>query len=874
MKPYHPSEQATQVLQLFDELIGLAPEARSARLYQEDNPEVRAEVEALLQADGQADKVLHELDQGVEIAPENLATDPLIGRCVGRYRIEEKLGGGGMGVVYRTRDTRLDRAVALKFLPPHLSLDDEAKARFIHEAKAASALDDPNIGTVYDIDETREGRLFIVMAFYSGESVKAKIARGPLPVAEAIVYAEQMAEGLHRAHDAGIVHRDVKPANVMVTERGRVKLVDFGLAKVQDVNLTQTGITLGTAAYMSPEQARGDDVDQRTDLWALGVMLYEMLAGERPFRGSSEQAIIYQLLNRDPEPITRIDRDLPEDVTLIVSNCLQKDRDDRYATASLLLTDLRRVRRALFAGDSLSHRPYSPPMARDAAYVDRARICISYNRGEALDEQVARAIYDALRRHHDFFMDISSPVGSRWIEQIEAELAQSDYLIVLLSARSIHSEMVLAEIETVNRLARERGGRPGLLPVRLRYTQPFAYPLNAYLDEIPCAFWESEADTPRLIEQLSRAVAGGALSTSMHAKSRPLDDHKPEAIPEPLAAAQPHLETPEGTMDPHSIFYVHRPQDDLARRAMARQGVTLTIKGPRQMGKSSLLVRAMNAAVRSGKKVVFLDFQLFNQSALNEADTFFKQFCVWLTIKLKLKNRVEEYWQWPLGNSQCCTLYVEDCILGAVDRPLVLAMDEVERVFDTGFRSDFFGMLRSWHNDRAIASVWKRLDLALVTSTEPYQLIENLNQSPFNVGEIIEMNDFTPAEVAELNDKHGGPLTTTEIGELIELLGGHPYLTRRALYLVSSGQFTMHALLASAARDRGPFGDHLRYHLFRLQGQDDLIQGLREIIQRQQCHHESVFWRLQGAGLVQREGRAVVTRCRLYDEYFRDHFDG
>ena len=201
-------------------------------------------------------------------------------------------------------------------------------------------------------------------------------------------------------------------------------------------------------------------------------------------------------------------------------------------------------------------------------------------------------------------------------------------------------------------------------------------------------------------------------------------------------------------------------------------------------------------------------------------------------------------------------------------------VNEVERVFDTGFRSDFFGMLRSWHNDRATNPVWKQLDLALITSTEPYQLIENLNQSPFNVGEIIEMKDFTPEQVAELSHKHGAPLSTAEIKQLMALLGGHPYLTRKALYMVASGQLSMPDLLASATRDRGPFGDHLRYHLFRLHGHDELIQGLRQVIQRQQCDDEAVFWRLQGAGLVLQDGRAVVPRCRLYAEYFRNHFDG
>ena len=191
---------------------------------------------------------------------------------------------------------------------------------------------------------------------------------------------------------------------------------------------------------------------------------------------------------------------------------------------------------------------------------------------------------------------------------------------------------------------------------------------------------------------------------------------------------------PEGTMDPESRFYIKREEDRRALAAIKRQGVTITIKAPRQVGKSSLLLQIIAAATKLGKQVAFLDFQMFDKSALSNADLFFRQFCVWLTDELDLPNRVADYWEPSLGNSQRCTRYMRHYILKEIDRPLVLAMDEVDSVFDTDFRSDFFGMLRSWHNSRASKAIWKQLDLALVTSTEPYLLIENLNQSPFNVG--------------------------------------------------------------------------------------------------------------------------------------------
>ena len=266
----------------------------------------------------------------------------MIGRTISHYRIIEKLGGGGMGVVYKAEDTRLDRAVALKFLPPHLSSDPDANARFVREAKAASALDHPNICTIYDIGETDDGQLFIAMAYYKGETLKKKIAPGSMSIPEAVDLATQMARGLAQAHEAGIVHRDIKPPNVMVTDGGAVKILDFGLAKLAGtIDLTKTGSTVGTAAYMSPEQARGEEVDPRTDLWALGVVLYEMLTGERPFRGDYDPAIIYSLLNEDPEPISALRSDVPEALAQIVHHALEKERNARHASMTELLDDLK-----------------------------------------------------------------------------------------------------------------------------------------------------------------------------------------------------------------------------------------------------------------------------------------------------------------------------------------------------------------------------------------------------------------------------------------------------------------------------------------------------------------------------------------------------
>ena len=265
----------------------------------------------------------------------------LEGHGLSNYRILEKLGAGGMGVVYKARDQRLGRAVALKFLPPSLSADEEAKRRFLQEAKAASAVDHPNICPIYDIGETDDGRLFLVMPCYQGETLKQKIARGPMQLEQVIDYAAQAAEGLSRVHETGIVHRDIKPANVMVTEHGLVKLLDFGLAKVANVNLTKTGTILGTMAYMSPEQALGNDTDARTDLWSLGVIMYEMLTGERPFQGDYEQVVAYKITQEEPTPLRTLREETPDALALVVERLLRKDPDERYRKAEEVLAEIR-----------------------------------------------------------------------------------------------------------------------------------------------------------------------------------------------------------------------------------------------------------------------------------------------------------------------------------------------------------------------------------------------------------------------------------------------------------------------------------------------------------------------------------------------------
>jgi len=265
----------------------------------------------------------------------------MINKTIAHYKILEKIGEGGMGVVYKAEDTKLIRMVALKFLPPELTRDAQAKARFVQEAQAAAALDHPNICAVHEIGEA-EGATYIVMPHIKGQSLKERIAAGPISVEEALAIASQVAEGLKEAHERGIIHRDIKPANIMLTEKGQAKIMDFGLAKLEaGVDLTRTMAVIGTAAYMSPEQARGEEVDHRTDIWSFGATLYEMLTRQKPFGHKHDQALLYSILNDTSETVSRIRPEIPNYLDRLIQKALEKDRSRRYQNMAELLKDLK-----------------------------------------------------------------------------------------------------------------------------------------------------------------------------------------------------------------------------------------------------------------------------------------------------------------------------------------------------------------------------------------------------------------------------------------------------------------------------------------------------------------------------------------------------
>ena len=384
-------ERWQQVKEIFHLALKRAPGERSAFLENAcgGDASLRKEVESLIAS--------HEKDgsfidsPAYEAAAAMLETEQQLkaGQMIGHYNILSTLGKGGMGEVYLAQDARLGRKIALKFLPNAFTQDQERLRRFEQEARAASSLNHPNILTIHEIGEV-EGRRFIATEFVDGEMLRTRIASGPFNTAEVLNIAEQMASALAAAHAAGIVHRDIKPENIMLRQDALVKVLDFGLAKLTQPEeagpedptraliKTSAGVVMGTTAYMSPEQARGQAVDARSDIWSLGVVMYEMIAGHAPFAGQTNSDVLVSILEREPKLLTSLSAKVPEALDWIVAKALIKDRDDRYQTARELLTDIRRLKQRLELTTEVE-RSTAPESANSSAgnFITQASLNVS-----------------------------------------------------------------------------------------------------------------------------------------------------------------------------------------------------------------------------------------------------------------------------------------------------------------------------------------------------------------------------------------------------------------------------------------------------------------------------------------------------------------
>ena len=525
------------------------------------------------------------------------------------------------------------------------------------------------------------------------------------------------------------------------------------------------------------------------------------------------------------------------------------------------------------------------PAPAEAVPSASARVFICYKRHAEPDHRLAQYLHEFLTAQgHEVFIDDSLRTGAAWLEEIDRQVKASDFLIVLLSKASADSEMVKAEVRRAYEY-RKRQGHPQTLPVRIAYEGMLPYAIDVFLNPLQYVVWQSEADDERIARDILTAIEG-RLPDRAPIQLRPMagrltvsEDGRvvtgDEALHPPLPEFDPRwleeLEAPGGAVKLRSKFYVERDADVRLKREIVRAGTTTTIRAARQTGKSSLLVRGVHHARQNGAKVACLDMQRIDSDHLETPDVFLRYLAECIIHKLRLDlTEVERSWHSSLGPQDKLTYLMEDYVLPECNTSTVLALDEADRLLGTDFYKDFFALVRSWHNTRALDDRWNKINIVMVISTEPYLLIPDVTQSPFNVGLGLYLQDFNDDHVRDLNRRHGSPVKERNLARLIKLLGGQPYLTRKAFYTLVTGQLTWADLMRTAPQDGGPFGDHLRHHYWLLRDEPDLRKALREIITRERCEDDMAFFRLLRAGLVKGSGDLCRCRCNLYRMYFED----
>lgn len=523
-------------------------------------------------------------------------------------------------------------------------------------------------------------------------------------------------------------------------------------------------------------------------------------------------------------------------------------------------------------GRPLKARPSPVLLSSDRFDSTPAKVFISYNRGTEPDERLALHLYRSLKeRGHAPFIDQAPAIGTRWAKDIQQRIESSDFLLVLLSAASVNSEMVAAEIKCAHEHKQE-SGHPHILPIRVTRTDPLPYGLGAYLDALQHATWQEEDDTDLIARQVQNAIEGkGTLLQGPDTlKLRPDRPSAPRPQPSADARSLVDLRVPSGIVGLESRFYIERGGDSVLKREVLKPGTLAYIRAARQTGKSSLLIRGVHHAREQKKPVIYTDCQFVDTIHLRDLDAFLRCMAE-LIANAAGVDGVDEAWQPSLTATIKMSNFLESKILKPATSAVLLALDETDRLYGTPFKSDFFSMVRAWYNRAQWDEVWGKLSIAMVISTEPYLLIDDVNQSPFNVGTRIELEDFDEAQVGDLNRRHGSPLSLVQVREMTEFFAGHPYLTRIAFYTVLTEQITWPQLVNCATERRSPFGDHLHRYLWLLRDKPELTRAVKRTIKSQACPDELLFHRLQAAGLIRRIGSECVCRCPLYERFFREY---
>jgi len=507
-----------------------------------------------------------------------------------------------------------------------------------------------------------------------------------------------------------------------------------------------------------------------------------------------------------------------------------------------------------------------------------AEVFISYKRDAKPDDHLAEFIdTDLARRGHQVFIDKRIEIGQHWPTVLKERLEQATALVVLLSSASVRSEMVIKEVEMMHARKSEHD-KPVILPVRVAYDGPSPYHLAAIIDSLQHASWQKDGDERGICERLHASIEESKPpppTNGIEGESGPTATEGTNEAPLPSTDPRflEQLETPGGAVRLSSPFYIERRADRELSNLILSMGETALIKGPRQVGKSSVLARLYQHAREQDLNAVYLDFQRLDDAALQDINSLLLHIGNLISVRFRTAKSPDHYWDERFGAKDNLTTFLGEEVLDKIDKPFVFFMDEVDRLFASSFRDDFFGLIRSWHNDRAFDEErFGKFNMVLAYSTEAYLFIRNLNESPFNVGVKCELEDFGQTEVERLNELHGQPIRTpAQMDELHGLLSGHPFLVRRTYYDIVQKRWTPDALIARACDDDGPFADHLHGHLLALESRPELREELKSAINQKTCSSDLVFCQLRSGGFVKGPNRsAVEPRCGLYERYFGD----
>lgn len=505
--------------------------------------------------------------------------------------------------------------------------------------------------------------------------------------------------------------------------------------------------------------------------------------------------------------------------------------------------------------------------------IGKTKVFISYNR-ESTSAALAQHLRQrALKDGFQVFMDVEDiAAGADWAATILEELRSCHYFILLLSEKANNSEMVIKETELANRF-RQETGKPITIPIRVQF--PFEKRLNhrlhTLLQRIHQLEWKSEADTTPVMEKVFEVLHCRKLLPEVGVMAEPEAAELAEiegAAPTPIAP----LEVGTGAVRLDSQYYVTRAHEEAFIRNVELPGAILRIRGPRQYGKTSLLARIMAYALEKSFQVVTIDFQEIERSTFGNLEKLLLEFCSYFAYELDVEDKLQQRLTNTPISKQVCTAFLEKDILRTLDQPLLLALDEADRLFAyPEVSSEFFLLLRSWHEKSKLPNQrnWEKFRLVLSYSTEAKLAIQDINASPFNVGEEAKLWPFNVDQVADLAQRHGLNWPIPKLETILNLIGGQPYLTRRAMYLVAKGEYSFEQLIEQADRHDGPFSDHLRHHLINVRQYEDIAEAMRDILEKGKCKDPIKATRLEAAGLVKGSPPDMEPSCDLYARYFR-----